>query len=59
MVDAETVAGFEADAEERVAEIRVGIGSVAEPPASEMFDFAFSEPPETLQAQRREALGGD
>jgi 2-oxoisovalerate dehydrogenase E1 component alpha subunit len=59
VVDLEAVAGFEADAEERVAQIRVGIGSVAEPPASEMFDFAFSEPPETLQAQRREALGGD
>ena len=33
------------------------VGALGEPPASEIFDHAFADPPPTLLAQREELLG--
>jgi hypothetical protein len=52
IADERFVSTCEADAETWVAEIRAGITSVGTPPASEMFDHAFAEPPATLLRQR-------
>ena len=46
------------EAEAWVAEIRAAVTALGEPPASEMFDFAYADPPGTLHRQR-EALLGD
>ena len=40
-----------------VAEIRAAVTALGEPPASEMFDHAYADPPATLRRQRRELLG--
>lgn len=52
------VATCEAEAAAWVAEIRAGVTSLGAPPASDIFDHAFAEPPETLMRQREELLGG-
>jgi 2-oxoisovalerate dehydrogenase E1 component subunit alpha len=52
------VAGCEAAAEKRVLEVREGVVSQPPPPAEWMFDWAYADPPATLQRQRAEALGG-
>lgn len=46
------------EAESWVAEVRTALTSLGPPPDSELFDFAFAEPPETLLRQRRELLDG-
>lgn len=51
-------ASCEAEAAEWVAGIRAGITSLGAPPADELFAFAFAEPPESLQRDRREAERG-
>lgn len=58
VIDEGTATSFEAKAERAAAELRAGITAVGEPPVSDMFDFAFADPPKTLEAQRREALEG-
>jgi pyruvate dehydrogenase E1 component alpha subunit len=52
------VATCDAEAESWVAEVRAGITSLGAPPASDVFDHVFAEPPETLLRQREEFLGG-
>jgi 2-oxoisovalerate dehydrogenase E1 component alpha subunit len=52
VADEAFVSACETDAEAWVAEVRAGITSVDAPPASEMFDHAFAEPPATLLRQR-------
>jgi pyruvate dehydrogenase E1 component alpha subunit len=56
-IDEAFVTACEAEAEAWVAEVRTGITSLGAPPADEMFDLAFAEPPPTLSRQRRELLG--
>ena len=51
------VAACGAEAESWVAGIRAGLTTLGAPPASEVFDHVFTEPPATLARQRREALG--
>ncbi len=57
LADEGFVAACQAEAEERVAGIRAGIIAVGEPPAEDLFTWAYSEPPASLARQRREALG--
>ena len=40
-----------------VADIRAELTALGEPPAAEMFDHAFADPPATLLRQREELLG--
>ena len=40
-----------------VAEIRAAVTALGEPPASEIFDHAYADPPATLRSQRQELLG--
>lgn len=56
-IDEAFVSACEAEAETWVAEIRAGITALGEPPASEIFDFAFADPPGSVLGQRRELLG--
>ena len=44
----------EEEAEAWVAEVRSGVTSLGEPPADEMFTFAYADPPETVRRQREE-----
>lgn len=57
LADEGFVSACEAEAEERVAGIRAGITAVGEPPAEDLFTWAYSEPPASLARQRREAAG--
>jgi len=57
VIDEAFVPSREVEAEMWVAEIRAGITSLGAPPASEVFDFVFADPPSTLERQREEALG--
>ena len=45
------------EAEAWVADVRAELTAFGEPPANEMFDHAFADPPPTLLHQRRELLG--
>jgi 2-oxoisovalerate dehydrogenase E1 component subunit alpha len=45
------------EAEAWVADVRAELTALGEPPANEMFDHAFADPPPTLLRQRRELLG--
>ena len=45
------------EAEAWVADVRAELTALGEPPANEMFDHAFADPPPTLLHQRRELLG--
>ena len=47
------------DAEAWVANVRAELTALGEPPASEMFDHVFADPPSTLFRQREELLGDD
>jgi 2-oxoisovalerate dehydrogenase E1 component alpha subunit len=51
--------GCEDEAEAWVAQVRADLTALGEPPASEMFDHAFADPPPTLLRQREELLGHD
>jgi pyruvate dehydrogenase E1 component alpha subunit len=57
VIEEGAVAGLEDDAERAVAGIRAQLTAIGAPPPSELFDFAFGEPPRALEWQRREALG--
>jgi pyruvate dehydrogenase E1 component alpha subunit len=57
VVDDERAAAFEAEAASWVADVRARLTSLGTPPASEVFDHAFAEPPDTLRSQRTELLG--
>ena len=56
-IDDAFVRGCENEAEAWVGDIRTELTALGEPPASEMFDHAFADPPPTLLAQREELLG--
>ena len=56
-VDDALVASWEADDETWIAEIRSQVTALETPPAAEVFDHAFAEPPATLARQRGELLG--
>jgi len=58
VIDDAFVRACDEEAEAWVAEIRAAVTALGEPPASEMFDFAYADPPGTLHRQR-EALLGD
>jgi 2-oxoisovalerate dehydrogenase E1 component subunit alpha len=51
------VAATEDDAAEWVAKIRAELTALGPPPASEVFDHTFSEPPATVLLERAEILG--
>jgi 2-oxoisovalerate dehydrogenase E1 component alpha subunit len=55
--DEDLVDAYEAEADERVREIREGVVSQPPPPAEWMFDWTYAEPPAALMRQRAEALG--
>jgi pyruvate dehydrogenase E1 component alpha subunit len=52
LADEAFVADCGSDAEEWVGEVRAGISSLGAPPASEVFDFVFAEPPATFARER-------
>jgi pyruvate dehydrogenase E1 component alpha subunit len=56
--DEETVAGFEAEAEAFVGDVRSGITSQGPPPEEWMFDWVWAEMPDVLARERAEALDG-
>ena len=56
-IDGAFARGCEDEAEAWVGDIRTELTALGEPPASEMFDHAFADPPPTLLAQREEFLG--
>jgi pyruvate dehydrogenase E1 component alpha subunit len=53
------VAQCDRDGEAWVADVRARLTALGAPAASEVFEHAFAEPPETLLRQRREWLGDD
>jgi pyruvate dehydrogenase E1 component alpha subunit len=57
VIDHAFVRACDEEAEAWVAEIRAAVTALGEPPASEMFDHAYADPPATLRRQRRELLG--
>ena len=57
MIDEPFVQACGEQAEVWVAEIRASVVDLGEPPAAEVFDFAFADPPPTLLRQREELLG--
>jgi pyruvate dehydrogenase E1 component alpha subunit len=57
LVDGGWVSGVEAEAEAWVAEVRATVTALGPPPAAEVFDHAFAEPPATVRHQREELLG--
>jgi 2-oxoisovalerate dehydrogenase E1 component alpha subunit len=56
-IDETFVRSCDDEAEAWVADVRADLTALGEPPASEMFDHAFADPPPTLLAQREELLG--
>jgi pyruvate dehydrogenase E1 component alpha subunit len=56
-IDDAFVRGCENEAGAWVGDIRTELTALGEPPASEIFDHAFADPPPTLLAQREELLG--
>jgi pyruvate dehydrogenase E1 component alpha subunit len=56
-IDETFVRSCDDEAEAWVADIRTELTALGEPPASEIFDHAFADPPPTLLAQREELLG--
>jgi pyruvate dehydrogenase E1 component alpha subunit len=59
LIDDGAVASMEADADAWVADVRAGLVALGTPPASEVFDYVFADPPATLQRQRAELLGDE
>ena len=57
VIDHAFVRACDEEAAAWVAEIRAAVTALGEPPASEMFDHAYADPPATLRRQRRELLG--
>ena len=57
VIDRAFVRACDEEAAAWVAQIRAGVTALGEPPASEMFDHAYADPPATLRRQRRELLG--
>ena len=51
------VAACRAEAERWVGGVRAELTAIGTPPATEVFDHVFSDPPANLGRQRREALG--
>ncbi len=56
-IDDAFVRACDEEAEAWVADVRAELTALGEPPANEMFDHAFADPPRTLLHQRRELLG--
>ena len=52
------MAGFEAEAEAFVGDVRSGITSQGPPPEEWMFDWVWAEMPDVLARERAEALDG-
>jgi pyruvate dehydrogenase E1 component alpha subunit len=57
VIDHAFVRACDEEAAAWVAEIRAAVTALGEPPASEMFDHAYADPPATLRRQRWELLG--
>ena len=57
LLDEASMTAFDDEAEAWVAGIRSELTSLGPPPAAEMFDHVFSEPPATLERQRHERIG--
>jgi pyruvate dehydrogenase E1 component alpha subunit len=57
VLDDGATAAMESEADAWVADVRAGLSALGTPPASEIFDHVFAEPPATLQRQRTELLG--
>lgn len=58
LVDDDTVAGYEQDAETFALEVREGLIAQGAPPVEWMFDWVYAAPPEAFTRQRGEALDG-
>ena len=56
-IDDTFVRSCDDEAEAWVANVRAELTALGEPPAGEMFDHAFADPPPTLLRQREELLG--
>jgi 2-oxoisovalerate dehydrogenase E1 component alpha subunit len=56
-IDENFVRSCDDEAEAWVADVRAELTALGEPPATEMFDHAFADPPPTLLRQREEFLG--
>jgi len=56
VADDDVVATFEEEAASRVTEIRSGVTALGEPPAEDLFRWAYVNPPATLILQRDRAL---
>jgi pyruvate dehydrogenase E1 component alpha subunit len=56
-IDDAFVRSCDDEAEAWVANVRADLTALGEPPAGEMFDHAFADPPPTLLRQREELLG--
>jgi 2-oxoisovalerate dehydrogenase E1 component alpha subunit len=56
-IDDAFVGACDDEAEAWVASVRADLTALGEPPAAEMFDHAFADPPPTLLRQREELLG--
>lgn len=56
LADEAFVAGCESDAEAWVADVRAVLTSLGPPPASDMFDFVFAEPPAMFKRERNRFL---
>ena len=56
-IDDAFVSACDEEAEAWVADVRAELTALGEPPAKEMFDHAFADPPPTMLHQRRELLG--
>ena len=56
-IDDAFVGACDEEAEDWVADVRTALTALGEPPAAEMFDHAFADPPPTLLRQREELLG--
>jgi pyruvate dehydrogenase E1 component alpha subunit len=57
LVDETWIERVQAETETWVAGIRAALTALGAPPASEVFDHAFAEPPATVLRQREELLG--
>jgi 2-oxoisovalerate dehydrogenase E1 component subunit alpha len=56
-IDGAFVRSCEDEAKAWVASVRADLTALGEPPAAEMFEHAFADPPPTLLRQREELLG--
>jgi 2-oxoisovalerate dehydrogenase E1 component alpha subunit len=56
-IDEAFVGACDEEAEDWVADVRAELTALGEPPAAEMFEHTFADPPPTLLRQREELLG--